>query len=489
MNITELIRQETRDFTDRTAIVEGARTITYGQLLDRAAALSAILAARKIGKGQRIAFRCADGIDYVIGSLGLLGCGVAVVPVTDSLTPGEVLETIDRIDVNGVLTHLSLAGPGGELVEPAGENAAEKIDDLFYWRPRHASPELDRRCADLGAAFIRFSSGTTGESKGVVISHRSIVERTDAANQGLAISDQDVILWVLGMSHHFVVSILLFLRKAATIVVANQRFPFSVLEAAQNFRITFIYASPVHFFLMSASNQLTPQALSRVRIAISTSMKLPPDICAQFTRKFGITPSEAYGIIEIGLPFINTEPGDGSQNTVGHILPDYQLRIEDPDRDAIGEVLITGKGMFDAYFSPWRLRTECLDNGWFRTGDLGRLDNQGRLCLLGRTKAVIVCAGMKVFAEEVEEVINAMPGVKESLVSGRDHPQFGQTPVAQVVIAADISDPDRIIEQLRGHCCKRLSSYKVPVEFSEVKSLPKTVSGKLARAATAAVKP
>jgi acyl-coenzyme A synthetase/AMP-(fatty) acid ligase len=143
--------------------------------------------------------------------------------------------------------------------------------------------------------------------------------------------------------------------------------------------------------------------------------------------------------------------------------------------------------MFDAYFSPWQRREKCLQGGWFQTGDLGRIDDQGRLCLLGRSKTVIVCAGMKVFPEEVEELINSMPGVKESLVSGKDHPQFGQTPVAQVVVHANVSDPQKLIESLRGYCCKRLSSYCVPVEFLAVKSLPRTVSGKLVRSPTGAV--
>jgi long-chain acyl-CoA synthetase len=478
MNIVELIRQETRRFAARTAIVEGPRTITYGELLDRIGALSKVLVRREIGPGHRIAFRCADGIDYVIGALALLDCGAAVVPVADSLTPGEVLETIERIDVNGVLTHSSL--PRAE-----SDEAADKIHDVFLWRSRRAGPELDQNCRDLGAAFIRFSSGTTGESKGVVISHRSIVQRTDAANQGLGISDRDVILWVLGMSHHFVVSILLFLRKAATIVVANQRFPFSVLEATERVRFTFIYGSPVHFYLLAVSNLVAPESLANVRVAISTSMKMAPEIFTQFSRKFGIAPSEAYGIIEIGLPFINTEAGAAGQNTVGRILPDYQLRIENPDENGVGEVLVKGKGMFDAYFSPWRLRDQCLRDGWFDTGDLGRVDEQGRLSLLGRSKTVIVCAGMKVFPEEVEQVINSMPGVKESLVLGKEHPQFGHTPVAHVVVAGNVVDPAKIIEEIRGYCCRKLSSYKVPVEFREVKSLPKTVSGKLARSTTA----
>jgi long-chain acyl-CoA synthetase len=474
MNIVDTIRDQTLLLGQRTAVVEGDRSITYGELLRRVAALSEILSQRNIEFGQRIAFRCGDGIDYIIGALAILQSGAAVVPVTDSLTQGEIQETINRIDVHGILSHR-------ELARPQHESTAEILDGTFFWQPRQAGSALDEPCRKLRPAFIRFSSGTTGQSKGVVLCHRSIVERTDAANRGLAITDGDVILWVLGMSHHFVVSILLFLRKGATIIVANRNFPFSVLEAAGRFPITLIYASPVHYYLLGASNLVAPTALATVRLAVSTAMKMPRDISARFAEKFAIVPAEAYGIIEVGLPFINTDPHSSEEASVGRILPDYQLRLANADSEGIGEVLLKGKGMFDAYVSPWRLREECLDDGWFHTGDLGRLDVAGRLSLLGRSKTVIVCAGMKVFPEEIEETINAMSGVSESLVFGREHPQFGQTPVAQVVLCSDANDPTATIDALRVNCLERLSSYKVPVEFQIVPALPKTPTGKLAR--------
>lgn len=469
MNIVELIRSETESVREKIAIIDGDRSITYAELLDRIGKTGKLLADSGVGAGQRIALRCADGIDYVIGSLALLECGAAVAPVADSLTESEIRETIERIDVAGILTHVTIDGGG------------KALDETFRWKPRASSPELNERCRKLGAAFIRFSSGTTGESKGVIISHPSVIERTDAANRGLGISESDVILWVLGMSHHFVVSILLFLRRGATIVVANRNFPFSVLEAIEKVPINFIYASPVHYYLLACAGTVSPTALAKVRLAISTSMKMPAEIYAAFQSKFGIAPAEAYGIIEIGLPFINTESDPAARQTVGRILPDYQLRICNPDEHGIGEVQIKGKGMFDAYCSPWRLREECLVEGWFQTGDLGRIDAAGRLSLLGRSKTVIVCAGMKIFPEEVEEAINSLPGVKESLVFGREHPQYGQMPVAHVVVNGNVNEPGAVIDSLRGHCLSRLSSYKVPVEFLEVKSLAKTASGKLAR--------
>ena len=488
MNIVEQIRSETKSVLAKTAIVEGETAIDYRTLLARVSVLAGRLAERGIRPGSRIGLRCPDGIDYVVGALALLECGGAVVPIADSLTAQEVQDTIERIDVHGVLIHVEMmdsdagrAGDrdGGETAESA-KTHLDPVDAVFSWKFRSAKDAYEKECREMEAAFIRFSSGTTGESKGVLLSHRSILDRTDAANEGLGISEKDVILWVLGMSHHFVVSILLFLRRGATIIVANRSFPFSVLDAAQRHPITFIYGSAVHYYLLAAADSVPPEALSKVRLAISTAMKMPSEIASAFNAKFGFFPAEAYGIIEVGLPFINTDPSAG-QSSVGRAQKAYQLRIDHPDADGVGDVLIKGKGMFDAYFSPWRLREQVLQDGWFATGDLGRVDSDGRLFLRGRTKTVIVCAGMKVFPEEVEETLNAMEGVKESLVFGREHPQYGHVPVAHVVVLPEVRDPEALLGDLRAQCFKRLSSYKVPVEFASVGPLARTPSGKLIR--------
>ncbi len=483
MNILDVIQSETRLLKNRRAVIESDLTVTYGQLIDRAYALRDRLMQIGIKPDDRVAFRCADGIDYVAGALALLGCGAAVVPLADSLTPAECHETMDRIDVCGLLTYSVLPRLAVVNIDPLEHRPPDAIADAFSWFRRDVKGELTEHCRGLNAAFIRFSSGTTGASKGVVLSHQTIIDRTDAANRGLGITADDVILWTLGMSHHFVVSILLFLRRGATIVVANRNFPFSIIAAASEHPITFIYGSPVHYYLLAMSGAVSRQNLNKVRLAVSTSMKMPPDISTAFTLKFGFAPAEAYGIIEIGLPFINTDPQAGGVNTVGNILPDYALHIANPDPSGVGEVIIRGKGMFDAYLSPWRTREQCLEDGFFKTGDLGRVDELGRLSLLGRSKTVVVCAGMKVFPEEVEAVINTIEGVKESLVKGQPHPQFGQVPVAEVVLNGAIStDTAEISSRLRTHCIAELSSFKVPVEFRIVSSLAKTASGKLVRA-------
>lgn len=484
-NVLAAIREANRNRLDHPAVIERNQRWTYGRLFYAVSKLGWELSELGIGVGDRIAFCCRDGIDYVVGSLALLETGAAMVPVDISMAESEVLDTMHRIRVLGLLYQ-----PGSFLDAAAYCCVGDAENpERFRWQSMTRPPVADESadaCTALAPAFIRFSSGTTGASKGVVLSHTSILERTEAANAGLNIDENDRILWVLQMSHHFVVSILLFLRQGATIVIAHHNFPMSVIDIAAHGDITFIYASPFHYHLLATNGAIRPEALNRVRLAISTAMKLPTDTARAFADKFGFDLAEAYGIIEVGLPFINLQPSAGTRGSVGRMLPAYELRLDEPDSQGVGRVLVRGPGMFDAYFSPWQPREQALKDGWFQTGDLGRLTADGALEIVGREKAVIICAGMKVFPVEVEQVLNSHPGVRESLVVGRDHPVYGQTPEAKIVLEDDVDadDVEELLDGLKRRSYRELASYKVPKSFTVVGSLPKTTSGKLVRNGT-----
>ena len=502
MNIFETIKEETDIHLHRIAVIEGQCRISYGELIVAAEQVAELLRCKGVCSFHRIGLLCDDSIDYIIASLAILSLSAAIVPFSPEQTSEEIATVIDRIDVDFIVAEPRLLAPiygiraltkifsvkkeqktASDLLkneQHALLSSTGFINKEFIIAQRTVTASPPAGYFSSNPAFIRFSSGTTGTSKGVVLSHEAIIDRTDAADKGMQITSEDTVLWVLSMSYHFVVTILLFLRRGATIVLCSHRFPEALLEGIVVHRGTFIYASPFHYSLLSRTDLLAGDSLQQVRMAISTAMKLPEQIAEAFFGKFGFELTEAYGIIEVGLPIINLSGGRDKRGSVGRALPDFELMLDTMDADGVREIFIKGKGMLDAYFSPWRGRDEILQSGWFTTGDLGKLDADGFLYIVGRDKDVINFAGMKIFAQEVESVINQHPHVKESLVYGAPHSQYGELPIAKVVLL-DENDDDAVLDNLRRFCYQRLAQYKVPKEFQSVDDLPKTASGKIMR--------
>jgi long-chain acyl-CoA synthetase len=475
MNIFDIIKRETEAVREKNAVIEGEDSITYGQLIRSAELLADALRQKGVSRLHRVGLLCDDSIDYIIASLAILSLSAVIVPVSPEQTPDEIETVIDRIDVDFLIAEPALRKGGySEPLESAG-----LVSKQFAFVKRTVRERPKSEYFRINPAFIRFTSGTTGTSKGVVLSHEAIIERTDAADRGLRITSQDTVLWVLSMSFHFVVTIVLFLRRGATIVLCGHRYPNSLIEGITTHHGTFIYSSPFYYNLLSHTESLPGDSLRHIRLAVSTAMKLPEQIAEDFTAKFGFELTEAYGIIEVGLPFIRLEGGKDKRGSVGKPLPDFMIMLDNKDAEGIGEIRIKGKGMLDAYYSPWQGRDDILTDGWFKTGDLGKIDKDGFLSIVGRDKNVINFVGMKVFVEEVESVLNRHPDVKESLVYGVSHAQYGQLPMARVVLQEGSGTTD--VNDLRRYCYQHLARYKVPKDFEFVDQLPKTASGKIKR--------
>ncbi len=268
------------------------------------------------------------------------------------------------------------------------------------------------------------------------------------------------------------VSILLFLRKGAHIVLSQENFPAGIIDDFEKIKPTFLYASPFHYQMLTANNNIAPELLSDVRMAVVTAVSLNRKTENEFFRKFRIHLSQAYGIIEVGLPFINDRYDDEYICSVGKIIPAYKLMIKDPDEKGQGRILLKGKGMYHAYISPWKIKSE-----WFDTGDIGYIEDS-YLFIYGRAKNFINFAGMKIFPEEVEEVILSYSGVSEVRVFAEPHSIYGQLPIAEIVMENGFKLD---VFKLKKYCMQKLDSYKIPKEFIEVESIKKTHSNKIKR--------
>jgi long-chain acyl-CoA synthetase len=284
------------------------------------------------------------------------------------------------------------------------------------------------------------------------------------------------------------VTIVAYVRAGAHILLCPDTFPGSVVDGIRRLGATVLYASPLHFERMS--NLGPTGALDSLRLALSTSAPIAAEVMDRFASLYGVRVGQAYGIIEAGLPCINPGTGDLPAASVGRVVPGYELAVfaEDGRRapsGTAGEIGVRGDGLFSAYYAPWMRREQIARDGWFLTGDIGRMDSTGALFLQGRSKAVIFVAGLKFFPEEVEMCINAFPGVKESRVFGVPHARLGQVPRAEVVL--DSPRPD--LDALRAHCARALSAYKVPLDFDVVDAIARTPGGKILRRAGRLVAP
>lgn len=473
INIAELIKNETLIYQDKTAVKDDNGSFTYRELFLYTELLAEKLFEKGITKNKTVAVQYPDSCEYIIICLAVLSIGAVIAPASASMPETELGKLVNELEADFLL-YKNTQGPDYIKITPESQF---KLGIIQY---SSAGDKNFYKMTSLNPAFIRFSSGTTGRSKGVLISHEAIVERTDAANSVLSITSEDNIVWLLDMSFHFVVTILLFLRKAATIILCSKQFPASFYRALKLCNITFLYASPFHYKMIIESNMFTEKMFRDIRLAISTAMKLPTSTAEAFYNKFKLGLSEAYGIIEVGLPFIHYPYDFRKNGSVGKINPRYKIKIIHPDSEGTGRITIKGPGFFSAYLKPFQLFNNLYPDGWFDTGDVGYIDKDGFLFIIGRKKDLINFAGMKVFPYKIEAVIQNIPSVKEVRIYGKKHETFGEIPCAAIVLNNGCNRKNEELE-IKKFCYKNLALYEVPKKIEFVNYIEKTSSGKIRR--------
>jgi long-chain acyl-CoA synthetase len=462
---------------EHVAIIDRHGAYSYRQVQDAAADVARALRDSKVVAGAVVGISVSEARAFLPSIFGVLQAGCVAIPVPPHAPQAEQDRIVAETGVSWILHHrqdrvaptLRLLGQTQLKISACGAMRTGTVIEQF--------PD---------AAVIRHTSGTTGKSKGVVLSHRAVQERTDASSRLLGVSRSDVVLAPLSLSYHFIASALSCLRVGATLVDCSDCTAEEMVKLGEAHGVTIVYAAPIQYEEMCrVTKEGRLPALTR---AISTSALLPKSVAEYFFNRFLVRLTQVYGIIEVGLPLWN-ELESIEPSALGVCKSPYEAMIVDeqgiPVREGeIGELAIRGPGLFSGYLlgadagAPSK-REQCLLAGeWFLTGDLVTRDELGVIIYRGRKKSVINCGGNKIFPEEVEEVLQRFPEITAVRVSAEPHASLGSRVVAEVIIDKTMKAS---VESWRAVCEAELSGYKVPQEFRIVETLPITGSGKIVR--------
>lgn len=483
MNVLDLFAISLRRSPGKAAVrFPGADDLSYEGLFSQSRALAAGFAARGIGKGDRIAFFAGNRPELVTAYLAALSLGAVLVPINlayrreiahmlGDATPRLLFTERDQIPV---------------LDELADEDRASVEDvvlaeELEGWKGDAFSPPLvDGR--DL--AMLLYTSGTTGKSKGARITHDNLLATMTGLLAAWAWEADDALLLTLPLFHTHGLVVGLFCALAAGATVHLRR-RFDAAEAVKDL----LSGEPTLFFgvptlytrLVEELRRREAPDLAHMRLFCSGSAPLSPETFEAFRDLTGHDILERYGMTETGMNLSNPYAGPRRPGTVGTPLPGVSIRIVDlENRDVppgeTGELLVRGSNVFEGYWQdPEKTAASFLPGVWFRTGDLARRDPEtGYVTLLGRRHELIISGGFNIYPREVEEVLAALSGIREAAVVSRSHPDWGEVPVAFLVVDQPL-DPAEIIAACKG----QMAGFKVPREIRFVDSLPRNALGKV----------
>jgi malonyl-CoA/methylmalonyl-CoA synthetase len=452
-----------RAHPDQEVIVDqDGPSVTGADLLDRTRLAAARLAGAGLRPGDRVLVSGAGSVDLVVAHVAALRSGLVVVPVNPAYTRRE-LEVI-----------IGDARPGAAIIDRAEvRDWVATIDptlpvtdvDLGSFLPG-ADPELDVAGAD-DPALLPYTSGTTGTPKGALLSHGNLLASAEALVTAWRWTSDDRLILCLPLFHMHGLGVGLHgsLLAGASIVLQPSFDPERVLAAAAGSGATLFFGVPTMYSrLVEAPGA---DRLRSLRLCVSGSAPMSAELHEQVRQACGHEVLERYGMTETAMNTGNPLDGVRKPGSVGLPFEGVELRLQHE------EVQLRGPNVFAGY---WRneaaTREAFTPDGWFRTGDLGRLDEDGYLFLTGRARELIITGGLNVYPREVEEALLALPGVVEAAVLGLPDADFGERVVAAIVGPADV-------HELRRALASRLAAFKVPKEIHVVEALPKNAMGKV----------
>ncbi|MEP6830206.1 MAG: malonyl-CoA synthase [Rhizomicrobium sp.] len=483
---SHLLDQFSATAPDRVFITTAdGRVLTYGGLNILSARLANALQVLGVKPGDRVAAQVEKSPEAIALYLACVRAGAAWLPLNTAYTRAELANFVEDAEpalfvaapgredmVTGVaVATLGIDGHGGSLLELAARQS-DHFDDVA------------RGPNDLAA--ILYTSGTTGRSKGAMLSHENLASNARALARLWQFTERDVLLHALPIYHThglFVATNTVLMSGAAMLFLPKP-------DLDQMFRLmpqaTVMMGVPTFYTRLLSDARLTQDATRHMRLFVSGSAPLLSETHRDWQARTGHVILERYGMTETNMNTSNPYEGARIAGTVGPPLPGVDIRITDPEtghvlaKGEIGMIEVRGPNVFTGYWRmPEKTKAEFRSDGFFITGDLGVIDTNGYIAIVGRGKDLVISGGFNVYPKEVEGEIDALPGVVESAVIGVAHPDFGEGVTAVVAKKADAALTEaHVIGALKD----RLAAYKLPKRVLFVDDLPRNAMGKVQKA-------
>ena len=479
MNLSHLLHRSRLDLSEKTAIIWREQRYTYAEVDGLAGKVGAGLASLGVGPGDRVAIYLPNSPEFILSYYGILRLGAVAVCLNPSLKGGEVEAICRDSSPKALITHtdmlFNLPTAPCHIITVGG--GSPSFDGLIF------SGWGGMGVEDMGRdspAVILYTSGTTGSAKGVVLTHGNLVSNAHAIARDVGITGEDNFLCFAPLYHIFGQGFILnpCFDVGGTLILHPRFHMEEVLRSARDHKATIFPAVPTVYILLSMLENIDP--LKTVNKFCSGGAILPVEVAKRWREYSGRTIFDSYGLSEAcGVSY--NHHSRYKLGSVGTPFEDIEVVIADESGrplppGELGEILIRGPNVMKGYHNRPQETEEAIRGGWLRSGDVGRMDEDGYIYIVDRVKDIIKSGGFTIYPREVEEVIFQHPAVRDVAVVGLPDPIYGESVRACVVLKEGVGAKE---EDIISFCKERMAGYKVPRSVVFPDSIPKSGSGKV----------
>ncbi|HEY2442139.1 MAG TPA: long-chain fatty acid--CoA ligase [Streptosporangiaceae bacterium] len=487
-SLSSLLVRAAGDHPDRAAVRMDDLVLSYRQLRDAAGRAAGLLASLGVEPGDRVGLMLPNVPAFPVAFYGALAAGAIVVPMNPLLKSREVAYYLGDSGARVLFAWHAMAGEAAKGAAEAGAQVIAVDDPDLSGRLAGLAAQPDwADAADEDDAVILYTSGTTGKPKGAQLTHGGLTRNASLTTRTLLHGGAaDVMMGCLPLFHVFGLTCGLngTIVSGSTLSLLPRFDPGKALEIIERDRVTIFEGVPTMYGAMLHHQPDTPPDTSSLRLCVSGGSAMPVEILRAFEQKFGCMILEGYGLSETSpVASFNHPDKVRKPGSVGTPVEGVEMRLVAADgTDAapgeVGEIVIRGHNVMKGYWGKPEATAEAIPDGWFRTGDMGRVDDDGYYYIVDRKKEMIIRGGFNVYPREIEEVLHEHPAVAEAAVIGIAHDSLGEEVAAAVALKPGASaTPD----ELRAFAKERVAAYKYPRHVWLVAELPKGPTGKILR--------